>query len=218
MGVGFGVAAGGVCAAGGGVCVVGGVWAMALPAAKTANTAKTASVIVCLLMSGLYLHLSKGNDNVERAAEASPGKLVAMRLARGLAALMILVAFTASTACDDPGPTTPDDPDPDPTNFTETFSGVLNKNGALTFPFNATASGTATATLASILPDNTLALGFAMGTWNGQACQSVISNDNAIEFTTLTGTVGSAGALCLRIYDIGRIATTTKFTITVVHP
>ena len=173
-------------------------------------------MIVCLLMSGLYLNLSKGNDNVERAAVASPSKLMAMTsLGRALAALILL---TAATACDDAGPTTPDDPDPDPTTFTETFSGVLSRNGALTFPFTATTNGTATATLASVQPDNTVALGFAMGTWNGQACASVISNDNAIEFTTITGTIGSAGALCLRIYDVGRVATTATFTITVVHP
>lgn len=136
-------------------------------------------------------------------------------LTRALAALMLLAA---STACDDAGPTTPDDPDPEPTNYTETFAGVLSRNGALTFPFTATASGTATATLASVLPDNTVPLGFALGTWNGQSCNSVISNDNAIEFTQITGTIGTAGQLCLRIYDIGRVATTTKFTLTVVHP
>ena len=136
-------------------------------------------------------------------------------LTRGLAALVLVAA---STACDDPGPTTPDDPEPDAPTFTETFSGVLSRNAALTFPFTAAAQGTATATLASVLPDNTLALGFALGTWNGQACQSVISNDNAIEFTTITGSIGSAGSLCLRIYDVGRIATTATFTITVVHP
>ncbi len=136
-------------------------------------------------------------------------------LTRALAAVMLVAA---STACDDPGPTTPDDPTTDATTFTETFSGVLNKNGALTFPFRATAQGTATATMASILPDNTVPLGFAMGTWNGSGCQSVISNDNASEFTQIVGTVGSAGNLCLRVYDIGRVATTAKFTITVVHP
>ncbi|HUR20110.1 MAG TPA: hypothetical protein VMZ90_04830 [Vicinamibacterales bacterium] len=136
-------------------------------------------------------------------------------LKRAVAALMLLAA---STACDDPGPTTPTDPETDVTNFTETFSGVLSRNGALTFPFNATAKGTATATLASILPDNTLAVGFALGTWNGQSCNSVIANDNAAVFTQIAGTVGSAGQLCLRIYDVGRVATTTAFTITVVHP
>lgn len=136
-------------------------------------------------------------------------------LTRGLAALVLVSALAA---CDDPGPTTPDDPDPEPTTFTETFSGVLSRNGALTFPFNSLASGTATATLASVLPDNTVALGFALGTWNGQSCQAVISNDNAIEFTQISGSIGGAGALCLRIYDVGRIATTAKFTLTVVHP
>lgn len=179
-------------------------------------------------MSGLYLNLSKGNDSVERAAEASPSRLEAMRrvslsrtfpplsaITRTLAAFVLVAA---STACDDAGPTTPDDPDPDVTPFTETFSGILNRNGALTFPFNATAKGTATATLSSILPDNTVPLGFAMGTWNGTTCNLVISNDNASENTVIAGTVGSAGSLCLRIYDIGRVATTAKFTIFVVHP
>ncbi|MEO6222713.1 MAG: hypothetical protein ABIP90_05645 [Vicinamibacterales bacterium] len=136
-------------------------------------------------------------------------------LTRGLAALMLVAA---STACDDPGPTTPTDPTPEAPNFTETFSGVLNRNGALTFPFAAAARGTATATLASVLPDNTVALGFAIGTWNGTGCQSVISNDNATEFTQIAGSIGSAGSLCLRVYDIGRVATTAKFTVTVIHP
>ena len=185
-------------------------------------------MIVCLLMSGLYLHLSKGNDNVERAAEASPSRLEAMRrvlrsrtflplsfLTRGLAAFMLVAA---STACDDPGPTTPTDPEPDPATFTETFTGLLNRNGAITFPFTALAPGTATATLASVLPDNTVPLGFAMGTWSGNTCNSVISNDNSIEFTQIIGSIGSAGLLCLRVYDIGRVATTATFTITVVHP
>jgi len=134
---------------------------------------------------------------------------------RGLAALVLVAA---ATACDDPGPTTPDDPEPIPPTFTETFSGVLNRNGAITFPFNAMAKGEATATLAAVLPDNTVPLGFAMGTWNGQTCQSVISNDSAIEFTQITGSIGAAGPLCMRVYDIGRVATTVTFTITVVHP
>lgn len=175
-----------------------------------------AKVIVCLLMSGLYLHLSKGNDNVERAAEASPSTLEAMRsLTRGLVAILLLAG---ATACDDPGPTTPTEPTPPPKSFTETFTGVLNQNGAVTFPFAVTVAGQATATLASILPDNTVPLGFAMGTWNGTACQSVISNDNAIEFTQITGTVGTAGSLCLRVYDVGRVKTTARFTVYVVHP
>jgi hypothetical protein len=188
-------------------------------------------VIVCLLMSGLYLNLSERNDNVERAAEASVTEseytrvmrralltrtfLTRSRLTRGLAALAVL---GATIACDDAGPTTPTDTTPVATPFTETFSGTLPKNGALTFPFNAEAAGTATATLAAVGPDNTVPLGFAMGTWNGVTCHTVLANDNALEFAQVVGSVGSSGSLCLRIYDIGRVATSATFTLTVVHP
>lgn len=132
--------------------------------------------------------------------------------------LAVLLLAATAVACDDAGPTAPTDNTTEATNFTETFTGNLGRNGAVTFPFTASTKGTATATLVSIQPDNTVPLGFAMGTWNGTACQSIISNDNAIEFTQIIGSVGSAGALCLRVYDIGRVTTTTKFTVTVVHP
>lgn len=137
------------------------------------------------------------------------------RLTLGLAALAVAAA---TVACDDPGPTAPTDPTPVAVAFTETFSGTLPRNGAITFPFTALAAGSATATLAALGPDSTIALGFAMGTWNGQSCHLVISNDNALQFTTITGSVGSSGTLCLRISDIGSVATTATFTITVVHP
>ena len=182
-------------------------------------------------MSGLYLHLSKGNDNVERAAEASTKEseytrpmrravLTRTFLTRSLLtrSLAVLAVAATAVACDDPGPTTPTDPTPEVVTFTETFSGTLNRNGAITFPFFAAAAGSATASLADIGPDNTIALGFAMGTWNGQSCHLVISNDNALVFTTLTGSIGSGGQLCLRIADVGRIATTATFTLTVIHP
>ena len=136
-------------------------------------------------------------------------------LTRGLAALAVAAA---TVACDDPGPTAPTTPTTVAATFTETFSGTLPRNGAITFPFTALAAGSATATLAAIGPDSTIALGFAMGTWNGQSCHLVISNDNALQFTTITGSVGSSGTLCLRISDIGRVATTATFTLTVVHP
>jgi hypothetical protein len=88
----------------------------------------------------------------------------------------------------------------------------------VTFPFAVSAAGAATASLAGILPDNTVALGFSMGTWNGTTCNTVISNDNAREFTQLVGSAGSAGALCLRIHDVGRLSNPVTFTLTVVHP
>ncbi len=177
-------------------------------------------------MSGLYLHLSKRNDNVERAAEASPSTLGVMRravlrrpfltrtfLARSLA---ILTLAATATACDDPGPVAPTPTTATPVSFTETFTGTLARNGAVTFPFEALAAGTATATMAALVPVIE-PIGFAMGTWNGLGCQTVISNDSAFQFATLTGTVGGPGRLCLRVYDVGGVATTVKFTVSVTH-
>jgi hypothetical protein len=150
-----------------------------------------------------------------RRARLTRSTLTRPFLTRGLAALVL--AATA-VACDDAGPTVPTDPTDTAPTFTETFTGVLSRNGAVSFPFTVAAAGTATGTLTTILPDNTVPLGFAMGTWTGTNCVLVISNDNAIEFSQVVGSVGGAGILCLRVYDIGRINAATTFTVTVVHP
>ncbi len=133
-------------------------------------------------------------------------------------AVAIVALATGAAACDDPGPTAPIIDTPVVETITETYSGTLARNGAVTFPFAVSAAGAATASLAGILPDNTVALGFSMGTWNGTTCNTVISNDNAREFTQLVGSAGSAGALCLRIHDVGRLSNPVTFTLTVVHP
>lgn len=131
---------------------------------------------------------------------------------------MTAVALAAGAiACDDAGPTAPVTETPVTETVTETYSGTLNRNGAVTFPFAVGAAGTATATLAGLTP-NTVAVGFTMGTWNGVACASVIANDNATEFAQIVGSAGSAGNLCLRIHDVGRLSAPLTFTITVKHP
>jgi hypothetical protein len=167
-------------------------------------------------MSEIYLNLSTSNDNVEPLAEARL-HLGGMRRLNLTRALVAVALATASTACDDPGPTAPTPETPVVENVTETYSGILARNGAVTFPF-AVSAGTATATLTGLLPDNTVAIGLSMGTWNGTACAAVISNDNATEFTQLTGTAGQAGTLCLRIHDVGRLTAPATFTVAVVHP
>jgi len=226
-------------------------------------------------MSGLYLHLSKGHDNVERTAEASQrpathtttdfilstpahrpsggvsiactgtgqvrggntpaGRerpkseytkamrravalrtaIIRSRLTRGLAALALAATVAA---CDDAGPTVPTDSTDDVPLITETFSGALTPNSAVTFPFTVYNAGTATGSVVSITPDSTIPLGIAMGTWTGSTCQLVISNDNALPFGQVVGTVGGPGLLCLRVYDTGRVTAMTTFTVKVVHP
>jgi len=137
------------------------------------------------------------------------------RLARVLAALLLAASVVA---CDDAGPTVPSTTPDNTTTVTETFSGSLNSNSSVTFPFTVYSAGTATGSVVSIQPDGTIPLGLAMGTWTGSTCQLVISNDNALPFSSVVGTVGGAGTLCLRVSDIGRITSTTTFVVKVTHP
>jgi hypothetical protein len=130
--------------------------------------------------------------------------------------LLASLAFGVA-ACDDEVPTTPTTPT-DP--VTETFSGSLTRNGAATHNFRATGAGTVTATLRTIGGDNTLVVGFSMGTWNGTACSIVLANDAATGNSFHTGSMTAAGDLCVRVYDVGNIAagTTAAYSIEVVHP
>jgi hypothetical protein len=133
-------------------------------------------------------------------------------------ALVAVALATGAAACDDPGPTAPVVETPVVENITETYTGVLARNGAVSFPFAVSAAGTATATLTSVLPDNTVAVGLTMGTWNGVSCVAVISNDSATEFSQVVGSAGSSGTLCMRIHDVGRLSAPITFTVAVVHP
>jgi hypothetical protein len=133
-------------------------------------------------------------------------------------ALLCVCLLATLTACSN-NPSTSPTPAP-PQTFTEVFSGTLGRNGAFSQSFVAQSSGMVTATLSSIAPDAAQVVGLTLGTWTGSACQTVIANDNATLQTTVTGTVGSAGALCVRVYDVGRIAENTQVSVqvTVIHP
>ena len=133
-----------------------------------------------------------------------------------LSMAVALLAVTVS-ACESDPPTTPS-PTPTPAPTTETFSGSVSPNGAATFPFTVASAGTVTASLTTVQPDATVALGLSLGTWNGTLCQIVLANDNALVGTVVTGAVASLGSLCVRVYDTGKVTGTMTYTVTVVHP
>ncbi len=135
------------------------------------------------------------------------------RLMRTLT-LTALVAVAA--ACGDDA-TTPTTPTP-PVTVTETFSGSVTRNGAATHTFATQASGTVTATLTTLAPDSALVIGLSLGTFNGSACQLVITKDDATQGTVVTGGVSTLGNLCVRVYDVGNITDPITYDITVVHP
>ena len=141
---------------------------------------------------------------------------------RLLPGILLLALTTGLAGCNNDNATTPTTPTTTTTTtptVTETFNGTLNMNGAVTFPFTATAAGSVTVTLTSVAPDATLAIGLSLGTWTGSACQIVIANDAAAQTAAVTGTVSSAASLCARVYDTGKVPTTpVTFGVSIVHP
>ena len=119
-------------------------------------------------------------------------------------------------ACDSgDGPTNPSDPTPGPL-VTETFAGTLTVNGGQTFNFPAGGAGEVVATLTATTPDNAV-MGIALGTWTG-VCQIVLANDNASRGNGVTAVASSFGHLCVRVYDVGQLTSSSTFTVTVIHP
>lgn len=137
-----------------------------------------------------------------------------MRRTLRLGCLASVLALLVS-GCEDTttGPTTPTTPDL----TTSTFTGTLTASGGVTFPFEVASSGPITATLTA-LADAELVVGLALGTWNGTACTIVVARDSATQGDTVTGTAGSLGNLCVRIYDVGNVVAPLSFELQVEHP
>ena len=131
--------------------------------------------------------------------------------------LLVLVAVSAAgcSGLIDELPTTPD-----PVITTETFSGTLTVNGGQTHPVFTSATGSVVATLTSLGEAPPEVVGFSMGTLSlSGACNTMLSNDNAIVNTVLNGTVSTLqGSLCVRVYDTGKLTGPVNYTFTVSHP
>ena len=136
------------------------------------------------------------------------------RWIRALAVLTMVALSTVACGDDDPTPTAPSPP---PT-VTETFSGTVNRNGIVIHNFTTQASGVVTATLTTLAPDSELLVGLSLGTWNGTACQLVITKTDAKQATVITGGVSALGSLCVVINDVGNIVNPITYELTVVHP
>ena len=143
---------------------------------------------------------------------------------RSLAALCGATLLAATAACDSGNtPTTPTPPTPAPT-VTETFSGTVGQNGAVTFNFTTAAAGQVVARLTAVTPDATIAMGLSLGEWNGFSCEIKIAKDDALVGAAIAGNVSGAGILCARFYDVGKIPDPNPdpvrltFEIVLVHP
>ena len=130
-----------------------------------------------------------------------------------------LLLALAGAACGGSA-STPTTPTATAPSVTEEFTGTLNLNGGASFPFVTGSAGLITATLTTLGDnDTTSSVGLSMGTWNGTACAvSSIHNDNAGQGSAVIGQATGSGSLCARVYDVGKIAASITFKVTVVHP
>src|SRR5690242_12021996 len=114
---------------------------------------------------------------------------------RSIAGGLLLAGAVACAGCSNDNTTSTTTPT---TVLTDTFDGMVTKNGATTHPFIATTSGNIQAQIVSEAPDSTFAIGMSLGTWNGSSCQVLLTKDNAVQGSIIYAVASSAGSLCLR--------------------
>lgn len=134
-----------------------------------------------------------------------------------IACTLVLPLLAAGCGNNAQTPTTPTET---VTPVTDTFTGTLTRNGATSHPFPvvSAAGGDVTASLKALSPDGAAVVGMSLGTWNGTACQAVLSNDRATVASALLGRATSAGTLCVRIFDVGTLTEPQDYEVEVVHP
>ena len=136
-------------------------------------------------------------------------------MVRPLPTILSLAAALVLAGCGD-NSTTNTPTGPTPVAVTETFSGTLNPNGGITHPFAVQQTGNVTATLSTVSPEGTT-IGLSLGTWNGQTCQIILANDNAVQGNSVVGSATSTGSFCARVYDVGKLTGLTDYEISVTH-
>lgn len=127
---------------------------------------------------------------------------------------MLLAAIAASGCGSDDTPTTPTEPTP--VLVTESFSDSLNVNGLRVHTFEVSRAGTVSAQIKT-LSDPAATVALSLGTWNGAACQIVISNPAAVLATTVTGTAQATGQFCVLLNDVGRLTTSVDYSVDISH-
>jgi hypothetical protein len=128
------------------------------------------------------------------------------RTIKPLVWLALAAVLSIAPACEDASPVPTPAPTPAPTT-TDDFTGTLGKNGAVAHTFTLAAAGSVTAQLKSLDPD--------------ASCAVFKANENVTVGTTIVVTANSTGTLCVRIYDVGKIAdpdASFNYDIQVIHP
>jgi hypothetical protein len=106
--------------------------------------------------------------------------------------------------------------------ITEQFNGTLPVGGFKFYSFNIAVNGTVNVTLKSVTGTNvptTIQLGLGIGQPSGQDCAATVSATAGSNFAApqATGVFGP-GLFCVRVFDVGNLAGTATFAISIAHP
>ena len=106
--------------------------------------------------------------------------------------------------------------------ITEGFNGTLAVGGFRFYTFNIAASGTVNVTLNKVSGTNvpaTVQLGLGIGQPSGTDCATTVSVTASSAFAApqTTGTFGP-GLFCVRVFDVGNLAGSATFAVTIAHP
>lgn len=99
--------------------------------------------------------------------------------------VVVLAAVAVNTACSDDETTTP--VTPTPTQTTESFSGILNKNDAQTFGFFVSSAGATIATLKTLVPNVTITV--AAGGTGAFSAGELVYQGASLDTATTSATV-----------------------------
>jgi len=137
----------------------------------------------------------------------------------GLALLAAACSHDTTTPSSPSSTTTTTTPVTTPT-ASETFASTVDPGGAAFYSFNIAANGTVNVTLNGVggtgVP-STVQLGLGIGTPAGVDCSTTSTvTAGAGAGPQLTGTFGP-GLFCVRVYDVGNLAATAAFRVTIAH-
>jgi len=139
---------------------------------------------------------------------------------RPMFAVIALASLAAATGCHSTTTAPTTSTAATSVTVTETFKGSIQQTANASFPFTVTAPGNVQVSLTDVEPLTTMALGVAVGTWDGTTCTlGLATTDHAKSgATALTGNA-VAGNYCVQVSDAGNIppAWTVSFTVQVTH-
>jgi hypothetical protein len=147
------------------------------------------------------------------------------RMARGAAALAVLLA---SWHCGSTTPTTPSTPATPGVQKIETYADTFHPgaNEIFAYHFPVTASGALDVAITSLAPVSTITMGLRVSAWDFTlaACPaqlvtacSICENPAARLNGVIEVTPQQAGEYCVAVYDTGNVQQNTDFTLTVTH-